>query len=122
MTHHSLPALRNTRKHFNTMLWDHFKQQEHQKKKKHKNVKDKALKGLINIIVFIRAGTEDGVLPCLTLPENVKSWGVQVFCQSTGLEMTVKAPLILIWRLNLRWVEWPDLLIWKLWIIRIDYI
>ena len=76
----------------------------------------------INIIVFIRAGTEDGVLPCLTLPGNVKSWGVQVFCQSTGLEMTVKAPLILIWRLNLRWVEWPDLLIWKLWIIRIDYI
>ena len=36
MTHHSLPALRNTRKHFNTMLWDHFKQQEHQKKKAQK--------------------------------------------------------------------------------------
>ena len=26
-THHSFPALRNIRKHFNTMLWDHFKQQ-----------------------------------------------------------------------------------------------
>lgn len=32
MTHHSPPALRNTRKHLNIMLYDHFKQQKHQQK------------------------------------------------------------------------------------------
>ena len=119
MTHHSPPALRNTRKHLNTMLYDHFKQQKHQQKAQ--KCEGQGTKKTYKYYSIYKGWTEDGVLPCLTLPGNVKSWGVQVFCQSTCLKMTVKASWILIRRLNLRWGELSNLLTWKLWIIRINY-
>lgn len=80
------------------MLYDHFKQQKHQQKAQ--KCEGQGTKKAYKYYSIYKGWTEDGVLSCLTLPGNVKSWGVQVFlpiylskndCKSTmNIDLKVK--------------------------------
>jgi len=86
-------------------FWTILSSKSTKKKKKPQKCKGQGTKRTYKYYSVYKGWNRKWGVALFDLTWECKKLGVQVFCQSTCLEMTVKAPWILIWRLNLRWVD-----------------
>jgi len=119
--HYSLLALRNPRQHLSTMLGTILRSKISKKKKKnhHKNMENMVLNKLWKGCLFSawNRRNESRVSPCSTSAGNVQLMRLKVF---TCLQVSPKAPQVLIWGLQINLSKQVGLQIWALRILWID--